>query len=100
MTLLEKSNFEDEFSQPIIEGLSALQRKLLIDLIRQRHRQLWSKFRSNGYGWSTAKQHLNDFINHHLSEFTEELEKAGFNHNGFFRTAGWKGEAYVNERAL
>jgi hypothetical protein len=97
MTLLEKSNFEDQFSQPILEGLSALQRKLLIDLIRQRHHQLWSKFRSNSYSGSTAKQHLNDFINHHLSEFTEELEKAGFNHNGFFRTAERKGEAYVNE---
>ncbi|MBT0160528.1 hypothetical protein G4O51_11160 [Candidatus Bathyarchaeota archaeon A05DMB-2] len=100
MALLEKSNFEDEFSHPILEGLSALERKLLIDLIRQRHHQLWSKFRSNGYGWNTAKQHLNEFINHHLSEFTEELEKAGFNHNGFFRTARGKGEAYVNERAL
>jgi hypothetical protein len=95
MALLEKSSFEDEFSQRILEGLSALQRKLLIDLIRQRHHQLWSKFRSNGYGWSTTKQHLNGFINHHFSEFTEELKKAGFNQNGFFRTAGWKGGAYV-----
>jgi hypothetical protein len=95
MALYERLNFEDEFSQPILEGLSALQRKLLIDLIRHRHPQIWSRFKSNRYGWSTAKEHLNQFISLHFSEFAEEFMKAGFNHNGFSKTAERKGGAYV-----
>jgi len=95
MALFERLNFEDEFSQPILKGLSALQRKLLIDLLRNRHPQLWSRFKSNAYGWSTMKEHLNQFISLHFSEFTEELKKAGFNHNGYSKTAERKGEAYV-----
>ena len=97
MALLERLNFEDEFSQPILEGLSALQRKLLIDMIRRGHPQLWSMFKSNAYSWNTTKEHLNQFINLHSSELFEELKKAGFNHDGYSKTARRRGGAYVEE---
>jgi hypothetical protein len=95
MVLFERLNFKDEFSRLGLEGLSALQRKLLIDLIRQEHPQLWSRFKSNAYSWSTAKEQLNQFINLHYLEFIEELRRAGFNHDGFSKTVDRKGGAYV-----
>lgn len=95
MPLLERLNFEHEFSWLDLEGLSALQRKLLIDLIRRGHPQLWSRFKSHAYSWNTTKEHLNQFINLHPSEFFEELKKAGFNHDDHSKTAKRRGGAYV-----
>jgi len=44
--LFDELNLEDGFSWFGLEGLSASQLKLLIDLIHQRHPQIWSRFRS------------------------------------------------------
>jgi len=87
MVLYERLNFEDEFPQSILEGLSALQRKLLIDLIRRKHPQFWSRFRCNGYGWNNAKKQLNQFIT--------EMNKTSFNHYGFSETVKRGDRAYV-----
>jgi hypothetical protein len=46
MVLFDQLNLEDWFSRFGLEGLSASQLKLLIDLIHQRHPQIWSRFRS------------------------------------------------------
>jgi len=54
-------------------------------------------FKSNAYSWNTTKEHLNQFINLHSSELFEELKKAGFNHDGYSKTARRRGGAYVEE---
>ena len=95
MALFERLHFGEEFSPLSLEGLSTLQRKLLIDLIRQKHPQLWSRFKSNAYCWSTAKKQMKQFINLHYSEFIEQLRKAGSNHDGFSKTVNRGDDVYV-----
>jgi hypothetical protein len=60
-----------------LEGLTALQRKLLVDLVRT-HPQFWSRFRSDEYGWAGAKKSLEGFLQNHSSEFLKELKRFGF----------------------
>jgi len=87
MVLYEQLNFEDERSRLNLERLSILQRKLLIDLIRQKRPQFWSRFRCNAYGWNNAKKQLNQFIT--------EMNKTSFNHYGFSETVKRGDRAYV-----
>lgn len=70
------------FSQQLnlkVNSLTTLQRKLLTDLVRERHPHFWNHFRSHLYNWETAKKNLELFLQNHSSEFLEELKKAGFN---------------------
>jgi hypothetical protein len=60
-----------------LDGLTALQRKLLVDLVRC-HPQFWSRFRSDEYGWAGAKKSLEGFLQNHSSEFLKELKRFGF----------------------
>jgi hypothetical protein len=62
-----------------LEGLSTLQRKLLVDLMRRKHPQFWSHFTSNEYGWVGAKKSLEGFLQNYSPEFLQELKRFGFN---------------------
>ena len=64
--------FEPSFE---LDGLTPLQRKLLVDLVRRSHPQFWSSFRSHFYGWEPAKINLEMFLENHSLEFIEELRK-------------------------
>lgn len=88
MVISEEPSFE-------LDGLTPLQRKLLVDLVRRNHPQFWSRFKSHAYEWNTTKEHLNGFISLHAFEFFEELRKTGFNHDGFSKTEKRIGGAYV-----
>jgi len=59
-----------------LEGLSTLQRKLLIELVQKRYPQYWSMFRKP-INWTFQKENLERFIHKHYGEFTNELAKAG-----------------------
>ena len=59
-----------------LEGLSTLQRKLLIELMQKRHPQYWSMFRKP-INWQFQKETLEKFIHNHNGEFAKELPKAG-----------------------
>jgi hypothetical protein len=61
-----------------LDGLSTLQRKLLVDLVRRNHPQFWSLFRSHFYGWKYTKKNLDVFLQDHSLEFVEELVNTGF----------------------
>ncbi len=95
MTLLERLNLEDEFKVFKLEGLSVLERKLLVDLIRRKHPSFWDTFKSNAYVWNAAKENLKRFIKLHHSEFTRELREAGFNGNGFSKAVNGEDDAHV-----
>jgi hypothetical protein len=71
LVLHEELSFE-------LDGLTPLQRKLLVDLLRRSHPNFWSSFRSHVYGWEYARQSLEAFLQNHSLEFIEELVKAGF----------------------
>jgi len=85
MAPTEQPNFRDEFPRLNLESLTALQRKLIIDLIRQKHPHFWSEIRSNTYYWGAAKKQLEQFIKVHQSELIAELRKTSFNHDDFSR---------------
>lgn len=70
--LSEKLNLE-------LDSLTPLQRKLLTDLIREKHPHFWSHFTTHLYSWETAKKNLRVFLQNHSSEFLKELKKSGFN---------------------
>jgi hypothetical protein len=70
--LSEKLNLE-------LDGLTVLQRKLLVDLMRRRDPHFWSHFTSNSQTWMDAKKNLEDFLQNHSSEFLQELKRFGFN---------------------
>jgi len=59
-----------------LEGLSTLQRKLLIELMQKRHPQYWSMFRKP-FNWRFQKETLEKFIHNHYGEFAKELAKSG-----------------------
>jgi len=72
LVISEEPSFE-------LDGLTPLQRKLLVDLVRRNHPQFWSRFRSHFYGWEHAKINLEMFLENHSLELIEELRKPGFN---------------------
>jgi len=74
-----------------LDGLTPLQRKLLVDLVRGRHRQFWSRFTSHVNGWEHAKKNLEDFLQNHSSGFLEELRKSGF--DGYELKICWREQA-------
>ncbi|MEM3703626.1 MAG: hypothetical protein QXX79_04320 [Candidatus Bathyarchaeia archaeon] len=75
-----------------LEGLSVLQRKLLLDLLH-RHPHYWSRFISPRFGWQSQKEALEEFLQNHQTELVKEFAKAGLHGNGW-KTIRRKG-AYV-----
>ena len=71
LVILKEPSFE-------LDGLTPLQRKLLVDLVGRSHPQFWSDFRSHVYGWEYVKKNLEVFLQNHSLEFIEELVNAGF----------------------
>jgi hypothetical protein len=59
-----------------LEGLSTLQRKLLIELMQKSYPQYWSMFRKP-INWTFQKENLEKFIHNHYGEFARELARAG-----------------------
>jgi hypothetical protein len=66
-----------------LNDLTALQRKLLVDLVRRNHTRFWSHFTSDKYSWQRQKESLEEFIQNHSYEFVKELAKAGLHNNGW-----------------
>jgi len=66
-----------------LEGLSTLQRKLLLELLHRRHPQYWSKFTSPDCSWQSQKETLEMFLQNHQTELVKELAKAGLEGNGW-----------------
>jgi len=64
-----------------LEGLSTLQRKLLVELLHRRHPQYWSKFASLKCSWQSQKETLKEFLQNHQTELVKELAKAGLEFN-------------------
>ena len=65
-----------------LEGLSVLQRKLLLEVLH-RHPHYWSKFASSKYGWHIQKETLEEFLQNHGTELVKEFAKAGLGNNGW-----------------
>ena len=57
-----------------LEGLSTLQRKLLIELMQKSYPQYWSMFRKP-IDWTFQKENLEKFIHNHYGEFARELAR-------------------------
>jgi ubiquinone/menaquinone biosynthesis C-methylase UbiE len=66
-----------------LEGLSTLQRKLLIELLQRRYPQFWSSFTDHKNSWQRRKETLEEFLQNHQIELVKEFAKAGFSNNGW-----------------
>lgn len=69
-----------------LEGLSTLQRKLLLELLQRRYPQFWSSFTDHKNSWQSRKESLEEFIQSHRTELVEEFAKASLNNNGWKTT--------------
>jgi len=69
-----------------LEGLSVLQRKLLLELLHRRYPQYWGKFTSHEYSWQSRKEALEEFLQNHQTELVEEFTKSGLHGNGWKTT--------------
>ena len=65
-----------------LDGLSTLQRKLLVELLQKRYPHYWSRFISPRYGWQSRKEALEEFLQNHGTELVREFAKAGLHGNG------------------
>ncbi|MEM5854432.1 MAG: hypothetical protein QXG39_05990 [Candidatus Aenigmatarchaeota archaeon] len=66
-----------------LEGLSVLQRKLLLELLHRRYPHYWSKFASHEYSWQSRKEALEEFLQNHQAELVKEFVRAGLHGNGW-----------------
>jgi hypothetical protein len=66
-----------------LEGLSTLQRKLLIELLQRRYPQFWSSFTDHKNSWQRHKETLEEFLQNHQIELVKEFAKAGLSNNGW-----------------
>jgi hypothetical protein len=66
-----------------LDGLSVLQRKLLLEVLQKRYPQYWSRFASPRYGWQSRKETLEGFLQSHQTELVREFAKAGLHGNGW-----------------
>jgi len=66
-----------------LEGLSTLQRKLLVELLQKRYPHYWSRFISPRYGWQSQKEALEELLQNHGTELVKEFVKAGLHGNGW-----------------
>ncbi len=69
-----------------LEGLSVLQRKLLLELLHRRYSHYWSKITSHEYSWQSRKEALEEFLQNHQIELVEEFAKTGLHVNGWKTT--------------
>ncbi|MEM3728010.1 MAG: hypothetical protein QXF75_02250 [Candidatus Bathyarchaeia archaeon] len=69
-----------------LEGLSVLQRKLLLELLHRRYPHYWGKFTSHEYSWQSRKEALKEFLQNHQTELVEEFAKSGLHGNGWKTT--------------
>jgi len=65
-----------------LDGLSVLQRKLLLEVLH-RYPHYWSRFASSKYGWQSRKETLELFLQNHGTELVKEFAKAGLHGNGW-----------------
>lgn len=65
-----------------LEGLSVLQRKLLLELLH-RYPHYWGKFASHEFSWQSQKEALEEFLQNHQVELVKEFAKAGLHGNGW-----------------
>jgi len=65
-----------------LDGLSVLQRKLLLEVLQKRYPHYWSRFASPKYGWQSQKETLEEFLQNHGTELVKEFAKAGLHGNG------------------
>jgi hypothetical protein len=70
-----------------LEGLSTLQRKLLVELLQRSYPHFWSRFTNPKYSWQSQKESLEEFIQIHSFQLVKEFAKAGLHNNGW-KTAG------------
>ena len=66
-----------------LDGLSVLQRKLLLEVLQKRYPHYWSRFASPRYGWLSQKENLEEFLQSHQTELVKEFAKAGLHGNGW-----------------
>jgi hypothetical protein len=66
-----------------LDGLSVLQRKLLLEVLQKRYPHYWSRFASPKYGWQNRKETLELFLQSHQTELVKEFVKAGLHGNGW-----------------
>jgi hypothetical protein len=66
-----------------LEGLSTLQRKLLVELLQRSYPHFWSRFTNPKYNWQSQKQSLEEFIQNHSSELVKEFAKVSLHDNGW-----------------
>jgi len=69
-----------------LEGLSVLQRKLLLQLLHRRYPHYWDKFTSHEYTWQSRKEALEEFLQNHQTELVKEFVRAGLHGNGWKTT--------------
>ncbi|MBS7635735.1 hypothetical protein KEJ37_00075 [Candidatus Bathyarchaeota archaeon] len=65
-----------------LEGLSVLERKLLLELVH-RYPHYWGKFTSRECDWQSQKEALEEFLQTHEAELVKEFAKAGLHGNGW-----------------
>jgi hypothetical protein len=66
-----------------LDGLSVLQRKLLLEVLQKRYPHYWSRFATPRYGWQSQKETLEMFLQNHGTELVKEFAKAGLHGNGW-----------------
>jgi hypothetical protein len=69
-----------------LDGLSVLQRKLLLEVLQKRYPHYWSRFASPKYGWQSRKETLELLLQSHQTELVKEFVKAGL-HGNDWKTA-------------
>jgi len=70
-----------------LDGLSVLQRKLLLEVLC-RYPHYWGRFVSSRYGWQSQKESLEEFLQSHQTELVKEFDKAGLHGNGWKTVRG------------
>lgn len=76
-----------------LDGLSTLQRRFLLELLRWRYPQFWSRFTCQKYSWQCQRESLEEFMQNHGYELAVELAKSGLGGDGLKFSGRFK--AYV-----
>jgi len=60
-----------------LERLSTLQRRLLLEFLRERYPQYWGRLKSHFYSWRDQRAIIEEFIRGHLGEVFRLLSGEG-----------------------
>jgi len=71
-----------------LDGLSTLQRRFLLELLRWRYPQFWSRFTCQKYSWQCQRESLEEFLQSHQTGLVKEFDKAGLHGNGWKNVRG------------